>query len=325
MPSSISNSKKIGAALLGKPTNFIRASLILLLILVAVVLGLEWTSLTVATHSSRILSRSAREREEVKGFRRKPGGPKTVLLYGNSLLLEDVEFPRLHDQLQSGGWDARSLVVVQTSYLDWHFGMRRLFDEGCNPDVYVMILTPTQMAVDGYAGSIFAYYLMRGQDIFEVASATHIHPTEAAGLLFARYSSFYGLRADLRKNLLRYFIPGLNELRAHLIPLAIKPPPADLVSREVEKRMREERANIEQRGAKLVVVIPPVADPNDHSDVAIQACQRAGVAVLAPVSAGEFSPDMFTDGFHMGQAGAKIFTDRLIPELLKKINNQETQ
>ncbi len=265
--------------------------------------------------------RSARDRAEVMGFARKSGGLKTVLVSGNSLLLEDVEFPRLHDQLKSNGWDSRSLVVVQTNYNDWHFGLSRLWDDGCNPDVYVLMLTPTQLATDGFAGPIFAYYLMRGQDIFQVQRATGIHRTEAAGLLLARYSAFYGLRADLRKNLLRYFIPGLNELRADFIPPVAAPPPAEMVSSVVEKRMLLERANIEKRGAKLVVVIPPVADPNDQAASAIQACQRAGVSVLAPVRPGEFGPQLFSDGVHMGPAAAKMFTDRLIPELLKKLND----
>lgn len=66
----------------------------------------------------------------------------SVLVAGNSLLLEGVDFPQLQQDV-GPEFSLRRLVVEGTFYLDWYYGLRRMFASGARPNVVVLVLNPT--------------------------------------------------------------------------------------------------------------------------------------------------------------------------------------
>ncbi len=296
-----------------------RAAIVwLLLLLLAAYIGMEALTRVALIKSSRILARTDRELKEASALRRSStGGQKKVLIVGNSLLDEDVDFPQLQAGAATLGWEAHRLVVEQTNYLDWYFGVRRLTQNGCDPDAIVLMLTPEQLISNNVLDPIFATYLMRSQDLPEVVHATGIHPTDASGFLLARYSKFYGLRQELRKNLLRLTIPGMTQLTQLLIPVIPFGGTTQNVEPLVEKRIHDQQVEVQGKGIHFALVIPPVFTARPLEAAAVKGAARSGVPVIFPQRSGELPEEAFRDAFHMTPKEAKKYTALLAPGLFE--------
>ena len=86
-------------------------------------------------------------------------------MLGNSLLNAGIRFDEAHALLLPE-IDARRLMVFDTTYYDWYYGIRRLYAEGVRPDVVILVLTPRQLTISKIRGNYFAYHLMRMADVF---------------------------------------------------------------------------------------------------------------------------------------------------------------
>ena len=300
--------------------RLLRASGVLLGALVVVAAGLELAAGTVGVRSSRILSRMNTEHKSLLGFASSAAHPKTVMILGNSLLVEGVDYPAMQKDLSAAGWESRRFVVEQTGYYDWKFGLRRLTSEGCRPDAIVLMLSATQFALNSYAGPAFAYNLMRATDVVEVMQTTGIHPTEAASLLLARESNFFGLRLEFRKHLLFALVPGMNDLVPHLTA-AGKPSPHAFVRTQVLRRLPELVGEAASLGQHLILAIPPVAGGDDYAADVIEGGRLTGLPVLYPIRTGDLAADQFQDGFHLNASGAQVFTKALTSALLQQLNS----
>lgn len=245
------------------------------------------------------------------------GQPKTVLLVGNSLLEAGVDVGALNRSLQPG-WRARRVVVTDTVYTDWHFGLQRLLDSGARPDAMVILFSPVQLMRTSVRGSYFAHYLMRTRDLPEVVRLTHMHPTEASSLLVARYSLFYGMRTQLRNVILGRLFPDLPTLiRAPFAGISSVPDTPE-ARQTAEVRLRDLRDIARARGIRLAVVVPPLLgdDASKGTLLMMDSGARAGVSVLKPMAAGELPPAAFSDGLHANAQGAEAYTRRLGGTLL---------
>ena len=148
-------------------------------------------------------------------------GKPVVLLLGNSLLDAALDFPRLRNEAAER-WDVRRFVVENTSYYDWHYGIRRLFAGGARPQVVMLMLNGGQLASSGSRGEYSAYTLVSRDDIFHFAEDLNLHPTNAANVVFANLSMFYGLRSEIRKVLIGKVLPDLPSLTVRLLPAPLE-------------------------------------------------------------------------------------------------------
>ena len=116
-----------------------RYSLILLTVIGLLGLGLEFGLGWGLPRLSHIIERL--KTEQAQAVRLKPlvGQPVPVLIVGNSLLLDGVDISALDEKLRPEHRVTR-FVVENTSYLDWYYGLRRLFREGARPKVLVLAL-----------------------------------------------------------------------------------------------------------------------------------------------------------------------------------------
>lgn len=247
------------------------------------------------------------------------GSPgRHVLVVGNSLLDEGVQFDRLREAL-AARYDARRYMVEQTVYYDWLYALRRLYHEGARPDIVVVMLGTGHWLSPNIRGDYSAQYLMSPADLPLVARDLDMHPTQATGLLFAGVSKFWGARVEMRNFVLGQFMPDVGRLMNFSSAVDRRPMIADDITPVLRARIARMRAVTDAGGSQLVLLVPPMLNPEDGAPALAAAAKDNGVAVLQPVTSGTFGATLFRDGFHLNEDGAALFTERLIPALATQL------
>jgi hypothetical protein len=298
----------------------LRASLLLVLILALLATALEAACRLAVPRISQIEHRVVEEHRVVLASGNAPAAGFQAIVLGNSLLEAGIRFDEAR-RLLSPEIDARRWVIHDTFYFDWYYGLRRLFADGCRPDVVVLVLTPRQLVRSKIRGNYFGYHLMRMADLFSVASDLGLSNTETSSLAFANLSAFFGLGAEVRKWLAGQVFQDLPELTKLMIGERTGP----LVEGPIEsiclQRLRALRQLTAQHGAGFVLVIPPTS--GNTSEVECAAARRtgslAGVSVLEPVPVNSLLIDHYADGFHLNTRGAEIFTRSFVEAIRKEL------
>src|SRR3954468_3446923 len=162
-----------------RPRNAVRLIVIVLSALVLISILLEVGTRYAFSHS-RIERRIADEYRAAIGIRRVAGEP-SMLLVGNSLLLDDVDVGLLRELLPQTV-RTYQFAIVSTRLLDWKYGLRRLFQEGARPDYVVVTVGVTVMHGTDILGEYSPYYLFRTRDIKEIADTLGYDNTKASSL-----------------------------------------------------------------------------------------------------------------------------------------------
>jgi hypothetical protein len=256
---------------------------------------------------SHIEHRREAEYQRAVNMRRSENA-QSVLIAGNSLLLEGVDFPQL--QQEAGGeMDLRRTVVEGTFYLDWYYGLRRLFAEGSRPDVVVLVLNPIQLTSRSVGGDYTAHFLVDWNDILQFAQDTGADRNRTSSLALARLSFFYGARAEIRTWLLGRILPDLPVL-THNLQSSPKGLPADTLRDVAAQRLGRLRQLCQDNRAALVFVIPPSNEDMGTASVT-EVAATEGIRVLVPIGPGVLPLSDYSDRFHLNSSGAAKFTTAL--------------
>jgi len=249
-------------------------------------------------------------------------GSPTTLFIGNSLLEWAVDRDLLHKEL-SPLYFSSVLPIENTSYLDWFFGLRRLFSEGSRPAAVGVFLSTRQLISEKTMGEPFAHSMMLERDIFAVKHEAHLDNTSASNYFFARSSSWLGYRSEVRNWLLQKLMPNVGDLTRYLPGKTPSMPPTDEVLTRALPRLRTLNELCKQHRVKFFLVVPPTFDVHDSSLALRAAAAREGILVLVPYSPSEMPSEGFQpDGFHLNSHGADLFTRRTALLLLQKLANQ---
>jgi hypothetical protein len=298
--------------------NYRRAIAVLLLIVAAICGSLEALTRILLPRMSRLQAREIGERRAALSPARGPG--KRLLIVGNSLLLEDVDFPALHAAM-SPEWDAQRFSVDQTLALDWYYGLRRLFKQGARFDAVAITFTPQQLVAASVRGSYSAWRLFSPGDIVEVARDANLSPTQSGDLLLSSVSEFYGMRVELRKLLLGRFLPALPDLMRNFISYpAWEPNPEELFV-EARKTLARFRELGDQNQAEILLIVPPIPAVRDGADSVLRAAESTGIRVIAPIRSGSLPLSVYRDGFHLNSEGAALFTPALAGQLRQAVSD----
>lgn len=317
MPSSTSNSDSVAglAATLARSPMSATAGLIALVVgLGALLTGLELGSPFILTHLSRIERRQESETQAARTLRPLTSdGHPTVLLVGNSLLLEGVQLDSLHDNLASQ-YEVSRLGIEQTQYLDWYFGLRRMLEEGSRPSVIVLSLATDQFASKLSLDESFAHRQMSTRDFPLVVREAKLDKTTASSYFFAHWSNWLADKGFIRQDVLILLVPHFRELAARIADHGPHIRDSSVLITTAAQRLPELHDLAQTYGVKIVLMVPPTLRP-DHSDEVKQLGDKAGVPVWVLSPPGEFSRDLYRDGFHLNAQGSEIFTARLANQI----------
>ncbi|MDQ2945855.1 MAG: hypothetical protein M3Y27_07935, partial [Acidobacteriota bacterium] len=213
------------------------------------------------------------------------GGPKTLVVLGNSLLLEGVDFPVLKQSL-APDIQATRLVIEQTDYLDWYYGLRKFYTRGVHPDVVALNLTAVQMVRDNIRGEYFAYRMMNTRDVFRAASDAKLSATATFSLLVGNLSAFYGTRVETRKFVLSKLIPGVNQLISAIVPMDVaRPLDHEPAVASMCQRLRIIDALVRTSGGRFILIQPASLNLPGMQYLS-EAGAKTGVQVLTPLPVG---------------------------------------
>ncbi|HKT81962.1 MAG TPA: hypothetical protein VJP86_17155 [Vicinamibacterales bacterium] len=274
---------------------------------------------------SRVQRRTVDELAQASAIRHHAGGRRQLLVVGNSMLDEGVQFQRLAEAL-TPSWDAHRVVVEQTFFYDWYYGLQKLFDDGAEPDVVAVALSPLQWIDSRWRGEYSAQYLMRTADVPSAARALGLHPTEATSVALARFSKFWGTRAEIRNFVFGHMVPGLGDLMSLSAVVDQRVLTDEGVEHTAAERVRAMDALVRSHQAQFLVLVIPVFDPGDGSNGLVKAASAAGIRSIRPVASGDYGRDLYRDaGFHLNSRGAEEFTSRLIPVLNDELDSMAGQ
>lgn len=318
MPSSISSSEiAVTAAPHRTPKRYAFA---LLCLVVTLLLAWEGITRTGFDRISRIQRRMSQERHQaVENFSNSStSSARTLLLVGNSLMLEGVDPERFHADLLPNVNGLR-YVVEQSDYYDWYYGLKRLFAEGARPNYVALGLAPFQLNSNAIRGDYSAHYLFKSRDIISYAVETKLGLNATSSLLVAHYSRAYAVREETRVYLLTKLFPEYVTMLHSVTVQPARKASGDQIRASAAKRLRALSDMCAGYGVKPILVIPPTGYGAEPEVTA--AGQSAGVPVLVPVQAKEFGPEYFqADHFHLNEAGRNIFTVRLVRDLKQQLH-----
>jgi hypothetical protein len=206
------------------------------------------------------------------------------------------------------------LGIEQTHYLDWYFGLSRMFQEGARPSAVVVTLSTLQLASDFTLGESFARRQMSARDFFQVVSEAKLDSTTASTYLLAHWSDWLASKAALRKDILIGILPSFRELSKLIVDHAPRVSDSAELLRTAQARLPKLNALCTGNGVQLIVLIPPSLH-EDHSREVQEIGRQAGVTVLVPSKPGEYAQSLYRDNFHLNAEGASIFTRRLAEEI----------
>jgi hypothetical protein len=321
MRSSISSSdaraavdaKAVGDA---KATVYIK---VLLTVCVIVVVSIElWARHSMTSDSITYRRVSAQYREAVRSRPSKSGEPVSVVIVGNSLLLDGINEERLR-RSTAGSLQLHPLFLEATHYYDWLYGLRRLFRQGARPQVVVVGLSMESLLENAVRPDYSPILLFDARDVVKVSSDLGLDRTATFNLLLSHWSAFWNMRRIIRVQILGRAIPGARALFT-----LFKKLPGNRIGPEFEavgtSRLRTLRQLGETYGAKVVLLIPPWSTSSEAVRQEIAAARNVGLDPMVPIDPSALPAELYEpDGIHLNAKGAALFTAALETDLPRKI------
>ncbi len=308
MHSSISSSEATAAVYI----KLLLAVCLLLLVSVEV-----WARYSLPSHSTAYRRVWQQSGEAIRSRRSQPGEAPSVLMVGNSLLLDGIDVERLQKST-SGRLQIYPVFLEGTHYYDWLYGLRRLFRHGARPQVLVIGLGMESLLQNAVRPES-PMLLFDARDVVDVSSDLGLDRTATFNLLLSHWSVFWDTRRVIRMHLLRSAIPGARELFTLLNKV-----PGSRIGPEFEalatSRLTTLRQLGETYGARVVLLIPPWSTSPDAVRQVIAAARKARLDPLVPIIPSALPAAFFEpDGVHLNAKGAALFTAAVESDLPRKI------
>jgi len=309
MPSSISNSKSTALA-------YVKGFAV---ICAALVITSETCSSYLLRRNSVTYRRISQQyAEALRSRRSRPGKPSSVLMVGNSLLLDGVDVSLLQKQT-SDSLRIYPVFLEGTAYYDWSYGVRRLFRQGARPQVVVLGLDVNSFVGNSVRQEYSPMVFFDARDIFGVASDLGLDRTATSNLLLAHASTFWDTRSVIRTQILRHIVPNFQSLFSLIKPRGTIPLGPDFEA-SVISRLQGLRALCGAFGARLIILVPPTPSSENAVRRMALASQTIGVDTLVPVDPAALSLEFYqSDATHLNSEGRALFTSALataLPEIM---------
>lgn len=283
------------------------------------ILALEILAGDLLKHNSATYARISQQYSQALEAR--PAGaaePASVLMVGNSLLLHGVEMERLQ-AMTSSNMRIYPILLEQTGYYDWYYGLRRLFRQGAKPDVVIVGVGVNYFLENGVRPDYTPMVFFDARDTLAVASDLKLDHTATSNLLLAHSSTFWDTRGAIRTQVLSHVVPHLQNLFSLINPkpaIPEEPQFAEIAIPRLQKLHELCQAN----GAKLILLVPPTLSSEGAIDRMSRAARAARVDVSVPVDPATLSARFYQpDGMHLNHEGADVFTSALAKDLPERV------
>jgi len=282
--------------------------------LVGIFLALEMGSSWILEHLSRTEQRITKELNAARRIRaRSPDGRPTVLLVGNSLLIEGVQMNGLQQGLSSE-YAASRYAIERTHFYDWYFGLSRLLEEGSRPSMIVLILAADQVSSNLTLGESFAYREVSTHDLPKMVQEAHLDKNVATSYMLAHWSKWQANKEFIRQCIMILLVPRFRQLAGRIADHGTHLTDPDVVIARARERVPKLQEMTRAYGIPIVLVIPPVLR-EDHPIELQRVAESVGFPVWVPCRPGELSREYFRDNEHLNPKGAGLFTSRLVQYL----------
>ncbi len=282
---------------------------------IAFLLAVEAVSIWGFDRTSKVQRREVAQRQTLLAVEdTNSSAPPHIAVLGNSLMLDGVNVQILTAQTCNKAVPV-PYFVLGTYYYDWYFGLKRLFAEGMRPRYVLLGLSPNHFVSSHTRGEYSARYLFRRQDLIEVGQKTHMDATTASSFMLANISEYYSTRQITRGYILGRVFPSVSELLHNKLgvsrDLAI---PETTIKTLARERLTAMDALCRANGAQFILVVPP--SYQSGAEVVGQVGKDLGIPVLIPVTGDQLDQSFYqSDGFHLNEKGADIFTNKLAADL----------
>ena len=281
MHSSISSSS-VGVAEAerdaSRTANGHKGIFLLLAGVVGIFLLLEVVSPWVLRHLSRTEQRINRELSAARHIPVKsPDGRPTLLLVGNSLLLEGVQMDGLQQGLASE-YAVSRYAIERTAYYDWYFGLSRLLEEGSRPSMIVMILAPDQVSSNLTLGESFAYREVSTQDFPKMVQEAHLDKNVTSSYLLAHWSRWQANKEFIRQCIMILMVPRFRQLAGRIADRGPHLTDPNLILSRAHERLPKLQELTRAYGIPIVLLLPPALREDHSLDL-----QKVGDSVGFPV------------------------------------------
>jgi hypothetical protein len=240
------------------------------------------------------------------------GGPRSVLIVGNSLVLHGIDAPAVEQALGTG-YAATKLSIVDSGYLDWLYGIMSLFDRGSQPEALVLAISPTQLVEDRPPTGTTARMLWTTPNLVRYALERRPGLTAVSDRIFEHFSEFFAIRSRLRQDARRLIVPGYETMsRRYFAPTLDPSSDTTHDERIAAARLSALDSICAKRRVRFVFLLIPTHTVGDRGleQTLVAAGERAGVPVLVPVSNGALDTQWLLDGYHLNATGAYAFSTR---------------
>lgn len=301
---SISNSKQAT-----------KADIVLVLSLCALFCAaVEFTTAHFFGRISRIEKRRESEYRAALAIHAASAGPHkpVILVAGNSLLLQGVNFPQLQQEVGPQIELHRS-VFENTFYFDWYYGLRRMFRAGARPNIVALVLSPGQLTSNAIDGDYSALMMVDHKDLLRFANDIGADHNRMSVLALDNISYFFGARAEIRSWILGKLLPDLPVLTQHFHYKG-SAPETSAMEEIASQRLSQLRRLGQRYGVNLILVLPPSIQDEGTAAV-LKSASSLGMSVLDPISPGSLPASDYSDGFHLNAQGAFRFTPALAATL----------
>ena len=245
---------------------------------------------------------------------------KSVLIAGNSTLLWGVNEDEFRNKL-GPGYDCHILAMKSTTYLDWYFGLKELFRRGARPD-YIVVVLPADNVDLFPVPELSAYYLIGLQDIPALARTEKLTATATSDVVVEHFSTFFTSRSVLRTKVKSYLFPGFENMATKYMRQRSAHWPPALVT----NRLRDLKTLCANNGATILFVIPPTNLSDEAaSNRLLELARDARLDAGMPVHDHDLTPDYYSDGFHLNEAGRNLFTIDLATYLRRQFDEPDFQ
>jgi len=260
-----------------------------------------------------------------------PEDVRTVLVVGNSLSRSGVDLKQLSE---GDGWpqDGKKLRTQAelfapdgSSVAQWDWGVKRYFaNSGARPDVILLFTGRVHLLDQPVTPETLGAYFVGAQDLPAAARSMRGND-DAISLVVGATSHLLANKDRVRTRIGYSYLPGFEAAWPVLTagrdigPKATQPEPskegADPSDAGTVEALKRFIATARSMGSELHVISVPM--PEGYQVAApvrrLLAETKTPLHDLAVVPG--ITPDLFPDHYHLGPAGAKLFTEAILKSL----------